>query len=388
MKRVSMLRKGIGLVLVLAFMALPALAENGPEVENRGLDLTETVSVRYPAVTGMADEQLQDAVNAKIQAACGIEDYLARAAQLISEGSLRTEWRGGILGEDVFSCAVSAQGTVKTPRETHVWTACSLDLRDGHEIGWAELFTDEAVARDLIGIWLESEIAPGMSAHLQNSELTPLPELFYLETSGLRLLYPVDQLSTLSDRAGDIRVGWHVLRDVLDLTPGGVADRMGIAEMITLSADSAEKLRGGAAEGSLPGIPAKLGDPLRELTDRYHLLTDPDGFEEGRMFALEGGDFQGVFLLTDDLARSWDQSVVQGIRMDEGCAWGLCIRETARGEWLEILGEPVLTETVDAEKAELNRIEPGQCDYYTCGEHTLRLYSDETGTLTCLVLAE
>ena len=241
MKRVSMLRKGIGLVLALAFMALPALAENGAEVEDRGLDLTETVSVRYPAVTGMANEQLQDAVNAKIQAACGIEDYLARAAQLISEGSLRTEWRGGILGEDVFSCAVSAQGTLKTRRDTHVWTACTLDLRDGHEIGWAELFTDEAVARDMIGIWLESEIAPGMSAHLQNSELTPLPELFYLEMSGLRLLYPVDQLSTLSDRAGDIRVGWHVLRDVLDLTPGGVADRMGIAEMITLSADSAEK---------------------------------------------------------------------------------------------------------------------------------------------------
>ena len=64
MKRVSLLRKGIGLVLALAFMALPALAENGAEVEDRGLDLTETVSVRYPAVTGMANEQLQDAVNA------------------------------------------------------------------------------------------------------------------------------------------------------------------------------------------------------------------------------------------------------------------------------------------------------------------------------------
>ena len=388
MKRVTMLRKGICLVLALAFMALPALAENSPEVEDRGLDLTETVSVRYPAVTGMEDEALQDAVNAKILAACGIEDYLARAAQLISEGSLRTEWRGGILGEDIFSCAVSAQGTLKTPRETHVWTACSLDLRDGHEIGWAELFTDEAVARDLIEIWLESEVAPGMSAHLQNSQLTPLPELFFLEEGGLRLLYPVDQLSTLSDRAGDIRVGWQVLRNVLNLEEGGVADRMGIAKMITLSVESAEKLRNAAAEGTLPGIPAKLGDPLKELTDRYHLLTDPDGYEEGRMFALEGGDFQGVFLLTDDLTRSWDDSVIQGIRMDEGCAWGLCVKETTRDEWLQVLGDPVLTEQISAEKAELNRIEPGQCDYYACGEHTLRLYSDEAGILTCLVLAE
>ena len=155
MKRISVMKKGLGLLAAVLFTAVSAFAEGMPEVEDRGLDLTEKVSVRYPYVTGMEDGELQDAVNVKIQAECGIEDYLARAALLISEGSLRTEWSGGILGQDVFSCAVSAQGSLKTPRETHVWTACSLDLRDGHEIGWDELVTDEAVARDVVELWLE-----------------------------------------------------------------------------------------------------------------------------------------------------------------------------------------------------------------------------------------
>ena len=388
MKRISVMKKGLGLLAAVLFTAVSAFAEGVPEVEDRGLDLTEKVSVRYPYVTGMEDGELQDAVNVKIQAECGIEDYLARAALLISEGSLRTEWSGGILGQDVFSCAVSAQGSLKTPRETHVWTACSLDLRDGHEIVWDELFTDGAVARDVVELWLESEIAPGLSAHLQNSALTPLPETFCLEAAGLRLLYPAEQLSTLSDRAGDIRVGWNVLRNVLDPAEDGIPARIGVPEMITLTAEGAEKLRASAAEGSLPGIPARLGDPLRELTDRHHLLTDPDGYEEGRMFALEGGDFQGVFLLSDDLSPDWDRSTVQGIRMDSGCLYGLCLKETNRADWLAVLGEPAHTAPVDAEKAEMNRIEPGNCDWYPCGEHTLRLYSDESGVLISLVLAE
>ena len=127
---------------------------------------------------------------------------------------------------------------------------------------------------------------------------------------------------------------------------------------------------------------------MQELTDRYHLLTDPDGFEAGRLFALEGGCFRGVYLMTDDLTRSWENSKVQGIRMDQGCLWGLCIGETMRDSWFSILGEPDGSAEVDEEKAEANRIEPGTCDYYSCGEYQLRLYSDETGILISVILAE
>jgi hypothetical protein len=155
-----------------------------------------------------------------------------------------------------------------------------------------------------------------------------------------------------------------------------------------LSPESAEKLRSTAAEGSLPGIPATMGERIQELTDRYHLLTDPDGYEGGRMFALEGGDFRKVYLLTDDLSRDWDNSVVQGIRMDEGCIYGLCVGETQRDEWLDALGEPDSEAEISDEKAEANRIVPGKCDYYSCGKYRLQLYSDEDGILVSIVLTE
>ena len=127
---------------------------------------------------------------------------------------------------------------------------------------------------------------------------------------------------------------------------------------------------------------------MQEKTDQYHLLTDPDGYEGGRMFALEGGVFRTVYLLTDDLSRDWKNSTVQGIRMDEGCAYGLCVGETLRDEWLSVLGEPDSEAEISEEKAEANRIVPGKCDYYSCGDYRLQLYSDENAVLVSVVLAE
>ena len=379
----------LGCVTVALIMtAVNCPAEADIQVEDRGLDLTEEISIHYPAVTIAEDAELEARINDQIQADNGIKEYLARAAQLISGGSLKTEWAGGIVGEDLLICTVSAEGALETTRPTHVRTGSNIDLRDGHEITAGELFTDETAARNMIESYLEDEVAPDLSAHLQNSEITPMPETFVIEPAGLRLLYPINQLSTLSDRAGDIRIGWYRLREVLDLSEGSILSRLGAEEMIELSPESAEKLRNVTAEGSLPGIPAALGDRMQELTDRYHLLTDPDGYEGGRMFAPEGGAFRKVYLLTDDLSRDWKNSTVQGIRMDEGCAYGLCVGETKRDEWRAALGEPDSEAEIAEDKAEANRIVPGTCDYYSCGNNRLQLYSDEDGTLVSIILTE
>ena len=375
------------LITALLVFASACGAEEAFSIQDEGLDFSEALSIHYPLVSGSGDEDLLKQVNDLIQEKCRIGEYLSRAAQLLSGGSLRTEWKGGICGE-VFSCAVSALGAVENSRTMHVWTAANADLRDGHEITFGELFTDEDAARERIEAYLDENVAPDLSAHLQNSELTPLPETFFLEPSGLTLLYPVSQLSTLSDRAGEIRIGWHVLRDELDLSEDSILSRIGAEEMITLSAQSAEQLRAAAGEGRMTGIPVTIGDSMQELTDRYHMLTDPDGFEGGRLFALEGGCFRGVYLMTDDLSRSWENSVVQGIRMDQGCLWGLCVGETPRSEWLAELGDPDGSAEIGEEKAEANRIVPGACDYYHCGEYILQLYSDEDGTLISIVLSE
>ena len=376
----------ICLVLSLMLPAGGCLAEE-LRVEDGGVDLSEQVSVHYPSVAGMTDEELSEKINNRILEDLRIRKYLERATALISGGELKVGWTGGIRGS-VFSAAAWAEGEVENPRTTFVWTAANIDLRDGHEILLDELFTDGAEARELMEGFLEDVIVPDMSAHLLNSEVLPLPDVFRIDETGLVLLYPVDRLSTLSDRAGEVRIGWNVLRPALDLGEDSIPTRMGVREMISLTPESGEKLKASAAEGTLPGIPARMGDSMQELTDRYRMLTDPDGYENGRMFALEDGSFGGVFLLTDDLSRDWKNSRVEGIRIDRGCAWGLCVGETARGEWLSALGEPENTVEIGEEKAEANRLVPGWCDYYRCGSYQLRLYSDSDGILVSVVLAE
>lgn len=380
-------RRILCLAAALAVCACAAGAEGLFEITDEGLDLTETVSVHYPVVTGSAEAELLEQVNGEIREQCRIAEYLTRAARLISGGDLEVEWKAGLLG-DVFSCAVSASGNLEDTRAAHVWTAAAVDLRDGHGIAFEELFTDAEAAREKMEAYLEETVAPELSAHLLNSELMPLPETFYLEMAGLTLLYPAGQLSTLSDRAGDIRIPWNVLRDVLDLGEDSIPTRMGLQDAVALTERGAARLRAAAANGVLTNVPARIGDSIQELTDRYHQLTDWDGIEDGRLFSLEGGCFRGVYLMTDNLTQGWEGSRVQGIRMDQGCLWGLCPGETQRAEWLETLGGPDGSVEIGEDKAEANRLVPGTCDYYDCGDYLLQLYSDEGGTLFSVILAE
>ena len=380
-------RRILCMAAAAAVFACAAGAEGQFDMADEGLDLTETVSVHYPVVTGSAEAELLEQVNGEIREQCRIAEYLTRAARLIAGGDLEVEWKAGFLG-DVFSCALSAAGNLEDTRVTHAWTAAAVDLRDGHGIAFEELFTDAEAAREKIEAYLEETVAPELSAHLLNSELTPLPESFYLEMTGLTLLYSAAQLSTLSDRAGDIRIPWNVLRDELDLGEDSIPVRMGLRDAVTLTEKGATRLRAAAADGMLTNIPARIGDGMQELTDKYHQLTDWDGIEDGRLFSLEGGCFRGVYLMTDNLTKGWEDSKVQGIRMDQGCLWGLCPGETQRAEWLEVLGEPDGSVEVGEEKAEANRLVPGTCDYYDCGDYLLQLYSDGDGTLFSVILAE
>ena len=369
-------------------LALGCAAAEEVSVTDAGLGLGDN-RVGVPVVSGMADEALQQEINRRLQDDLGIDGYLTRMALQISEESvgIRTDWEGGVRG-DVLSLRMAAEGALENTRSTYAWTSANIDLRDGHEIGLDELFTDGEAARAAIEEYLEWEVAPELSAHLESSELLPLPEKFYLDEAGLTLLYPVQQLSTLSDRAGDIRIGWNELAEWLDTDEDGIPARIGALRAITLTQESAERIRAMAESGRLPGVPVTVGEKLKPLTDRYHLLIDPDVYEGGRMFSLEGGCFRDVFLLTDFLSEKWDDSVVQGIRMDRGCAEGLCVGKTIWEEWRAVLGEPDHTAELDADKAEGMRREMGGCDYYRFGDCQLQLYCGEDGVLVSITLTE
>ena len=372
MKRSYRMMSLLFTMILLVTALVPALAEDAA-LEEQFLELGNS-SFRCPVLTGMEDEALQRQINSRLQADLGVEEYLDRITMLISQENLQihTEWEGS-LQSDVLSWVMSAEGALDNSRNNHRWTWSNIDLRDGHEILMDELFTDPEKGREALEEYLTFEVAPELSAHLDNSEVLPLPEGFRMEPVGLTLLYPISRLSTLSDRAGAVRIGWHEIRDVLDLRENGILSRIGAADMITLTESSGGKIREAAENGCLPGIPVTVGEGLKELTDRHHLLTDPDVYESGRLFSLEGSAFWNVMLMTDFLTEEWDESVVQGTRKDE---------------WRAVLGEPESETELDEETADANWMVPGSCDYYNFGAYQLRLYADEDDILVSIVLTE
>ena len=364
-------------------------------IEEKGLALGES-QVVYPALReGTVKNALREEINDRILEDGKIRDYVTRMSQLISGGKLAVDWEGAVLG-NVFSFAVSAEGAVTGPRPGFAWTAGTIDLRDGHEVSLEEIFTDPAAAREAMEEYLEAEVAPDLSAHLQNSQLTPLPETFRVSARGLIWYYPLDQLSTLSDRAGAVLIPWSVMRDQLNTAENGILAAMGITDWLRLDGDTpaeqqaenAARIRSAAEAGEIPGIPVRLGDRLWDMTEARGMLTDPDVYRMGRMFALEGAEFRNVFLLTDYLTESWEESLVSGIRVDMGSLYGLTVGETTQETWRQVLGTPDIELSLDAEEAESWRTVPGSRDYYEMGGHRLQLQADEAGVLVSIILTE
>ena len=364
--------------------------------ESRGLTLGQS-SVAYPALKEDAPVEgaVRDKINERILEDGHVTDYVTRVSQLISGGALTVSWQAELLGP-VFSFELLAEGAVETPRPTSVWQAGSIDLRDGSEIAWTDLFTDPEGAEEAIEAYLEEEVAPEMSAHLQSSDLTPVPALFRVSARGLILLYPVDQLSTLGDRAGAVLIPWDRVAPYLNQDFGSPAEAMGLRAWLPLDENAPEmspeawKAAVGEAvsSGEIPGIPAKLGDSVQALTEEWHMLTDPDVYALGRFFALEGAAFRNVFVMTDYLSESWEDSLVSGIRADMGSLYGLTVGVTTQETWRRMLGDPDHTVEMNEEQAEAYRTVPGIRDYYVFGAHRLALHADGEGILRSLILSE
>ena len=379
----------LSLLLILTMMLAPAaLAEQpGPALVDGGLELSGS-SVHYPQLTGMADEVLQQQLNDRILAAGDIENRLTRLALLMqSPVSMQVTYRATMAG-DVLSCVFSALGAVTDERATHVWSAVNVDLADGSDIAFDRLFTDEEGLRRDLEEYLDYGVGPELSAHLRNSELTPVPEVFGLTETGLTLYYPMEQLSTLSDRAGAVTILWYELREHLRLEDDDILTRIGARDMLVPAPDSGEKIRAAVEAGTLPGVPVTLGGSVQEATDTYRMLTYPDLYQDGRMFALEDAAFRQVWLLTDALTeKTWDKSVIKGLRADRFNLWGL-YPGLDRQAVEAMLGQPDTVLTLDADMADAYRLVPGESLYYNYTGVQLRLHFDAEGLLTSLIITQ
>ena len=381
--------KRIVIVLtVLLLLVCSALAETGavPAVTEVSLELMGS-SIRYPQVTGLTDPSVQAAVNAAIMEAGCVETRINRMTMLMTAPVKMTVSSRHTLAGDVFSCVFLADGAVETTRSTQVWSSVNVNLSTGESIGLSDLFADTDAAIAHIESYLTEIVAPEQSAHLAAGNLLPLPETFSLSREGLTLYYPIRQFRTLSDRAGTVTLLWTELRDYLNLAAGSPLDMLGVADMITLNdADTRETLAATVSGGSLPGIPATIGQSVQELTDTYRQLTDNELCEAGRMFLLEDGAFRGAWIITDALTDSWSNSMVNIIRADRLNLNGLCTGHTTVEEWRRVLGTPEATVTAGDAQADSWRIVPGVSDYYTLGEYRLRLHADADGVLRSVFL--
>lgn len=378
------MKKFLVCFLALTLALSCALAE--PTLTRKGLTLGEGY-VYYPQMEGMEDETLQQAVNAALLTASGAEALLNRLALTMqSTAPLQADYASTQAG-DVLTIVTKATGPVETTRTTQTWFAASIDLTNGHIITWDELFTDGEAACLALSDMLEWELAPELSAHLRNAQLTPIPEQFTVDASGLTLYYPMEQLTTLSDRPGTVKVAWYQLQEHLRLGQGSLLERLGAQAMLTLDESSVASIRTTVEGGTLPGIPVALGESVQEAVDAYRLLIDPDLYENGRLIQLENGAFRSVYLLTDSLTSSWDSSIIQGIRTDCINLYGLCTGITTQAAWRKALGQPDASVTVDADKAEANRIQLGTSDYYDFNGVQLRLHAGEDGTLSSLFIS-
>ena len=239
--------------------AAPEAMENVPQITEKGLTLGNN-SVKYPEITGMADESIQQQVNDAILQAGKIENRLSRMAVLMSSPVPLTVTYSAALADDVLSVAILSSGALETERATQEWAAVNIDLRTGQEITFGDLFTDADEARAMMEETIADEILPDMSAHLAAAELLPLPDVFSLTEYGLTLHYPIRRFETLSERAGTITFLWSELADMLDLSEDSVLTRLGVGKHLKLAADAKETLTAALSGGAFPGIPAALGD--------------------------------------------------------------------------------------------------------------------------------
>lgn len=164
--------------------AAPEAMENVPQITEKGLTLGNN-SVKYPEITGMADESIQQQVNDAILQAGKIENRLSRMAVLMSSPVPLTVTYSAALADDVLSVAILSSGALETERATQEWAAVNIDLRTGQEITFDDLFTDADEARAKMEETIADEILPDMSAHLGGGGAAALAGCVFAD--GIRL---------------------------------------------------------------------------------------------------------------------------------------------------------------------------------------------------------
>lgn len=367
-----MLKKLLAFFTACLMMLSFACAEESVTISEIATVIGEN-HVRYPQLEGLADAALQSRINDDIVMTSGVSNHLITLVTLgQNPWKLQVDHQSAIVDGRFFSTVISARGKIGAKRDAHQYTALCYDLTTGEKLTLEELFADVDAAVDYMEAQVEDSLSEELNGYLEYSDITPLPRTsFTLDETGITFWYPSDQFSLLSGYAGAVQFWYEELE-------GFWKDEKTAA----LSAEEcAQLVKKSVEEGSVPNVPAAMGQKVSELTDAFRLLREPDEFPGGRYYVLEDPAFRSIHIISDALQSTPVNSVVEGIQLKRGGLHGLLIGKATQEQWRVILGNPVETVTVTENMAYDYRLPEGEYDVYHFGSHELRMHADESGVL-------
>lgn len=374
-------------ILLLASAALGEVSTATPSVLAVETIIGEN-RVRYPQLQGMGNE-IEQSINNAIVERGKIAQRMVTLATLQPGGTgLQVDFEAFLEG-DVFSAVINARGVMENGRNGQAYVALCYHLSTGEPLTLDDFFTDPELAVSYMEETLEETYPDELGSYVENGALTPLPrDSFSIDSDGITFYYDQDQFSLVTGTSGAAHFYFDELNDYLlsenDALPVTLALRSVPLRDEQIKAAIAYKV----SLGELPHIRAKLGDPMQALIDEYRLLREPDQYPGGRYCQLEAPMFRQILILTDALAKGFENSKVLGLLSYRCNLFGIQTGSTTQERWREILGTPESTVDFDEMLAYTYGLPVGTADYYTFESSQLFLYADEDSLLYAVRLTQ
>ena len=188
--------------------------------------------------------------------------------------------------------------------------------------------------------------------------------------NGIWLFYDHEQVSCLSGYAGAVLIPFYTVADQLAIPMGET------------SADTfAAQIKACVSEGTMPGIPVRLGQPLEEAAEAYRMSTDPGIWQDGIFIELEDPRFLGAALCAEA-----ENGRITGIFTAGRLFPALNGGSLKADDALRIFGPPDRTEQIQPMDRETALLCPGTLYVYETGEAEFAVSCDENQTVYGYIL--
>ena len=282
--------------------------------------------------------------------------------------------------EGCFSMALRWNGEQPDGIRGSKIVSYAIDTKTGTEQHMSDLFLQKAEYLDRLNEIVEQDVLPGLSDYLEFSELLPVPEdCFYFDESGITVFYEEDRYRYFSGDAGAIHFAWFEVADLLN--PEGPAGPY------SASKEEESVLLEQASQGTLPGLPFRIGDTLGQVLANWPELSDPDYTRDAKLYLFEDARLRGAGVEIAKYADTEEEDTpLCTVRTKRLRAGQLTTGWTGRDDIVALLGDPSFTYVYDEQTAEDMFTVPGESLLYTCGDNVLELHLDGESILAEFIL--